>query len=93
MDSLRPKLVTVDKRNYRFPDNSAWTQYRNVSGNYEEDQSEPIYDSEEECDESNIEIVAHSGGRFMHTFHVPRYFIKRLYIKSFLYNILQNNNY
>lgn len=73
MDSLKPKIVTVDKRNYRFPDSSAWTQYRNV-GTYEEETSEPIYDSDEESNESNIEIKPHFGGRFIHSFHVPRAF-------------------
>lgn len=73
MDQLKPKIVSVNGRNYRFPDSSAWTQYRNVES-YEEESYEPIIDSDEEIDDSNIEIVPYSGGRYMHAFHVPRYF-------------------
>lgn len=72
MDVLKPEIVLVDERCYRFFDSTAWSQNREL-GSYEEETFQPTYDSDEDICDSNIEIVPHSGGRYKHSFHVPRY--------------------
>lgn len=73
MDILEPKLVWVEGRCYRFCDESAWSQGKEL-GSYQEETYEPDYGSndEESCDAS-IEIVRFRGNRYKHSFHVNRY--------------------
>ena len=71
MDILKPELVLVEERCYRFFDSTSWFQNRNI-GIYEEESYEPIYDSSEDICDSNIEVVPYTGGRYKHSFHIPR---------------------
>ncbi|XP_033228166.1 activating signal cointegrator 1 complex subunit 1-like [Belonocnema kinseyi] len=71
MDVLKPEIVLVDGRCYRFFDSTSWSQNREL-GSYEEESFQATYDSDQEVCDGNIEIFAHSGGRYKHSFHVPR---------------------
>ena len=81
MDVLKPEIVLVDGRCYRFFDSTAWSQNREL-GSYEEETFQPTYDSDEDICDSNIEIVPHTGGRYKHSFHAPKYSANNLFLKN-----------
>lgn len=72
MDVLKPELIWVDGRCYRFFDSNAWTNENNLDS-YLEDDYQADDTNEEACD-SNIEIVPYDDTRFKHSYHVPKQF-------------------
>lgn len=72
MDVLKPELIWVDGRCYRFFDSNAWTNENNLD-TYLEDDYQADYTDEEACD-SNIETVPYDDTRFKHSYHVPKEF-------------------
>ena len=72
MDILKPELVWVDGRCYRVLEN---TKRTNDVSSYFEDNNYQLddKDAEDECYDSNIEIVPYGSTKFKHAFHVPKY--------------------
>lgn len=73
MDILKPELVWVDGRCYRVLEN---TKRTNDVSPYFEDNNYQLDDkgAEDECYDSNIEIVPYGSTKFKHAFHVPKVF-------------------
>lgn len=72
MDVLKPELIWVDGRCYRFFESDAWTN-TNVMDSYMEDDFQADY-TDEEASDFNIEIVPHEESKFKHSFHVAKPF-------------------
>ncbi|KAL7292945.1 hypothetical protein TKK_0013398 [Trichogramma kaykai] len=77
MDILKPELVWVENRCYRFCDNSTWSRGKNLKPYEEEACFEPDYDvcNEESCEEP-IEIEIYKENRFKHSFHLNSHFYR-----------------
>lgn len=73
MDVLKPQLVWVDNRCYRFFDSDAWSDMQSTAP-YVEDNYPMDYQDEGESDD-DIEIVPHKSSQFKHEFHVAKAFI------------------
>ncbi|KAL2715647.1 activating signal cointegrator 1 complex subunit 1 isoform X2 [Vespula squamosa] len=72
MDVLKPELIWVDGRCYRFFESEAWINKNNMDSYVEEDYQADYTD--EESSDFNIEIVPHGEAKLKHSFHVAKPF-------------------
>ncbi|KAI4499248.1 hypothetical protein M0802_005508 [Mischocyttarus mexicanus] len=72
MDVLKPELIWVDGRCYRFFESEAWINKNNMDSYVEEDYQADYTD--EESSDLNSEIVPHGETKFKTSFHVPKPF-------------------
>lgn len=75
MDILKPELIWVEGRCYRFCDNTVWSsEQSNVP--YQEDYYQPEYEDimgDEACDGDEMQIDLTNNGSFKHLCYVPKY--------------------
>ncbi|OAD55577.1 Activating signal cointegrator 1 complex subunit 1 [Eufriesea mexicana] len=72
MNVLNPELIWVDGRCYRFLGNTELSHSRDPY--FEENYQMDYKDSEDECYDTDIEIVPYGATTFKHTFYVPKPF-------------------
>ncbi|XP_015191334.1 PREDICTED: activating signal cointegrator 1 complex subunit 1-like [Polistes dominula] len=72
MDVLKPELIWVDGRCYRFFESEAWINKSNMDSYVEEDYQADYTD--EESFDLKSEIVPHGETKFKISFHVPKPF-------------------
>lgn len=73
MDVLKPELIWVEDRCYRFPDNSVWST-KQINAPYEEDYDQMEDDINQEVNNSDCNIVIKTlkDGRFQHDATIPQ---------------------
>ncbi|KAK0086430.1 hypothetical protein PV325_003207 [Microctonus aethiopoides] len=76
MDILKPELIWVEGRCYRFCDNTVWSsEQSNVP--YQEDYYQSEYEDimgDEACDGDEMQIDLTNNGSFKHLYYVPKAF-------------------
>lgn len=80
MDVLKPELVWVGGRCYRFYESKMYSQNKELQA-YREDEYEDNFDSEEEEKNENISITQLPNGKFSHLLDIPRY-VPLLYLPT-----------
>lgn len=70
MNILKPELIWVEGRCYRFLENREWKSSHNVSPYIEDSDQFDDTDDDEYCNEIGIE--PYKATKFKHTFHVAK---------------------
>lgn len=74
MDVMEPKLVWVEGRCYRFYESDAWSAKDHDGTPYVEDSNpQEFSDLNEDTCPIDVDIVPIDGGRYKHSFYVPKY--------------------
>ena len=73
---MEPKLVWVEGRCYRFVESDVWSSKDLASTTYTEEM-DPLKFSElnEETCTTDIDITSLEGGKYEHSFYVPKYVV------------------